>query len=105
MFPKGRIGDPKKTPLVKAIRKVRREYDAAYRQSWAYQVEQLYKEQQMWSRRVTIASNKLRAVRSQIMTQLTLMAAELDKERMKAYRAPEPGISVQYPKGGEVGSA
>lgn len=58
-------------PLVKATHK-------AYKESRTYQVDQLYAEHSRWSRKLTIARNKLAEVNNRIELLLVELAKELD---------------------------
>ncbi len=64
-------------PLVASIKEVRREW----RKTPPGMLQTLLDEQSRWKRKLTIAQNKLAAVREDIDRMANAMAAELAKER------------------------
>jgi hypothetical protein len=83
--------DPRHDPLVKAVKKARRE-------SAFGQLEKLLHEEGKWKRKTTIASNKLREVRDELNAMAVQLARDADSAGIKgdvlkrAYEARRKGL-------------
>lgn len=73
-----RIQKPANDPVIKAVRKARRDADRAFRKTYLGKLQALEAEQTRWKRKWTIASNKLNSVRVKINAVCVEMATKLD---------------------------
>lgn len=88
---------PRHDPLVKAIRKARR--DSAFGQ-----LEKLLHEEGRWKRKVTLASNKLKEVRDQINLFAVQLARETEHPGDVMRRAYDSKRKIKLPHDLEGGS-